>query len=271
MYPRTKAIFAFVLIRDNKITLFFRCCQDEVGVLKSHQSPVQLWPLISTSSLVQMVKEKRTHFKVTRQIDVITCITSQATVNHKYLFVLFTFIDFSRKVWRGKLAIAITANFVNRNTPAEMQIREIGGVAFIFNQDFFKNLRMKCGVELENFVYYKDDTHYFVMTVKKQSLLKKGILKEDRPNARDLLAPDNRDNSKLKQFALEIADVTTKHRIPNITFEVNHHGEEDIAMFDFTSMSMANHSCFVKKRHDHTLIQAIVGDSLLEVKLSNFP
>ena len=130
---------------------------------------------------------------------------------------------------------------------------------------------MKCGVELENFVYYKDDTHYFVMTVKKHSLLRKGILKEDRPNTRDLLAPDNRDNSKLKQFALEIADFTTQHRIPNITFALNHHGEEDIAMFDFTSRSMANHSCFVKKRHDRTLIQAIVGDSLLEVKLSNFP
>ena len=178
--------------------------------------------------------------------------------------------DFSRKVMRGKLAIAITANFVNRNTQAEMQIREIGGLAFIFDQEFFNNLKMKCGVELENFVYYKNDTHYFVMTVKKHSLLKKGILREDRPNARDLLAPDNRDNSKLKQFALEIADVTTQHRIPNITFEVNHHGEEDIAMFDFTSMSMANHSCFVKKRHDRTLIQTIVGDSLLEVKPSNY-
>ena len=167
---------------------------------------------------------------------------------------------------RGKLAIAVTANFVNRNTPAEMQIREIGGLAFIFDQEFFNNLKMKCGVELENFVYYKDETHYFVMTVKKHSLLKKGILKQDKSNPRDLLAPQNRDETKLKQFALEIAQVTTQGQIPNISFELNHHGQEDIAMFDFTSMSMANHSCFVKKRHDRTLVQTIVGDSLLEVR-----
>lgn len=30
---------------------------------------------------------------------------------------------------------------------------------------------------MENIVYYKDDTHYFVMTAKKESLLKKGVLK----------------------------------------------------------------------------------------------
>lgn len=79
---------------------------------------------------------------------------------------------------RGKLAIAVTANFVNKNTPEEMQIREIGGLAFVFDQEFFNNLKMKCGVELENYVYYKDETHYFVMTVKKKSLLSKGILKQ---------------------------------------------------------------------------------------------
>lgn len=29
---------------------------------------------------------------------------------------------------------------------------------------------------MENIVYYKDDTHYFVMTAKKQSLLDKGVI-----------------------------------------------------------------------------------------------
>lgn len=32
------------------------------------------------------------------------------------------------------------------------------------------------GIDLENIVYYKDDTHYFVMTAKKHSLLDKGVL-----------------------------------------------------------------------------------------------
>lgn len=32
------------------------------------------------------------------------------------------------------------------------------------------------GIALENIVYYKDETHYFVMTPKKQSLLEKKVL-----------------------------------------------------------------------------------------------
>lgn len=97
-------------------------------------------------------------------------------------------------------------------------MEEISGVAFIFNQRFFQELRQETGtnicdvillqetgtfncdavvvhkvepltlkphfvlrlsgIDLENIVYYKDDTHYFVMTAKKQSLLEKGVIKQ---------------------------------------------------------------------------------------------
>ena len=120
---------------------------------------------------------------------------------------------FDRKELRGKLALAITANFKNYNTREEAAVDEISGVAFIFNQKFFKvpmhsvhvvysvqsistcdsflyllteycsipqELNAETGIDLENIVYYKDDTHYFVMTAKKESLLKKGVLKAVR-------------------------------------------------------------------------------------------
>ncbi|XP_023607071.1 F-actin-monooxygenase MICAL3 [Myotis lucifugus] len=90
-----------------------------------------------------------------------------------------TLEGFRRKEFRGKLAIAITANFINRNTTAEAKVEEISGVAFIFNQKFFQELREATGIDLENIVYYKDDTHYFVMTAKKQSLLDKGVILHD--------------------------------------------------------------------------------------------
>lgn len=45
---------------------------------------------------------------------------------------------FDRKELRGKLALAITANFKNYNTRDEAAVDEISGVAFIFNQKFFK-------------------------------------------------------------------------------------------------------------------------------------
>lgn len=40
-----------------------------------------------------------------------------------------------------------------------------------------QELNEETGIDLENIVYYKDDTHYFVMTAKKESLLKKGVFK----------------------------------------------------------------------------------------------
>lgn len=52
---------------------------------------------------------------------------------------------FKRKEFRGKLAIAITANFINRNTTAEAKVEEISGVAFIFNQKFFLDLKEETG------------------------------------------------------------------------------------------------------------------------------
>ena len=45
---------------------------------------------------------------------------------------------FDRKELRGKLALAITANFKNYGTREEAAVDEISGVAFIFNQKFFK-------------------------------------------------------------------------------------------------------------------------------------
>uniref|UniRef100_A0A3Q3A862 F-actin-monooxygenase MICAL2-like n=1 Tax=Kryptolebias marmoratus TaxID=37003 RepID=A0A3Q3A862_KRYMA len=51
-----------------------------------------------------------------------------------------TLAGFRRKEFRGKLAIAITANFKNRNSSAEAKVEEISGVAFIFNQRFFQEL-----------------------------------------------------------------------------------------------------------------------------------
>ena len=65
--------------------------------------------------------------------------------------------------------------FCCRHTEAEGQIEEISGVAFIFNQKFFNDLFEAKGIDLENIVYYKDETHYFVMTAKKQSLIDKGM------------------------------------------------------------------------------------------------
>ena len=78
----------------------------------------------------------------------------------------------------GALAIGITCNFVNNNTIEEARVNEISGISFQYNQKFFIQMEEKYGVRLENIVYYKDETHYFVMTALKNSLLKLKVLKE---------------------------------------------------------------------------------------------
>lgn len=62
-----------------------------------------------------------------------------------FFFFFFPRPGFKRKEFRGKLAIAITANFINRNTTAEAKVEEISGVAFIFNQKFFLDLKEETG------------------------------------------------------------------------------------------------------------------------------
>nr|XP_055171343.1 F-actin-monooxygenase MICAL3 isoform X2 [Nyctereutes procyonoides] len=175
-----------------------------------------------------------------------------------------TLEGFRRKEFRGKLAIAITANFINRNTTAEAKVEEISGVAFIFNQKFFQELKEATGIDLENIVYYKDDTHYFVMTAKKQSLLDKGVILHDYADTELLLSRENVDQEALLNYAREAADFSTQQQLPSLDFAINHYGQPDVAMFDFTCMYASENAALVREQNGHQLLVALVGDSLLE-------
>uniref|UniRef100_A0A4W6G0F8 F-actin monooxygenase n=1 Tax=Lates calcarifer TaxID=8187 RepID=A0A4W6G0F8_LATCA len=175
-----------------------------------------------------------------------------------------TLEGFKRKEFRGKLAIAITANFINRNTTAEAKVEEISGVAFIFNQKFFLDLKEETGIDLENIVYYKDNTHYFVMTAKKQSLLDKGVVINDYIDTQMLLCRENVNQEALLCYAREAADFGTNYQLPTLDFAMNHCGQPDVAMFDFTSMYASENAALVRERFGHQLLVALVGDSLLE-------
>ncbi|KAI4497933.1 hypothetical protein M0802_007049 [Mischocyttarus mexicanus] len=175
-----------------------------------------------------------------------------------------TLEGFKRKEFRGKLAIAITANFINKRTEAEARVEEISGVAFIFNQKFFKELYQDTGIDLENIVYYKDDTHYFVMTAKKHSLIDKGVILQDHADTAKLLAKENVDREALMLYAREAAEFSTEYQMMDMEFAVNHYGQPDVAMFDFTSMYAAENASRVLNRNGHRLLMILVGDSLLE-------
>uniref|UniRef100_A0A670ZFV2 Molecule interacting with CasL protein 1 n=1 Tax=Pseudonaja textilis TaxID=8673 RepID=A0A670ZFV2_PSETE len=171
---------------------------------------------------------------------------------------------FKRKETRGKLAIGITTNFINNHSKTEVEVAEISGVARIYNQKFFQNLFNKTGIDLENIVYYKDDTHYFVMTAKKHSLLKKGVILNDKLDIESLLSPENVNQEALLAYAKEAANFSTNYQLPTLQFALNHHHRPDVDMFDFTCMSRAENAALVRDCNGAKLLIGLVGDCLVE-------
>lgn len=172
---------------------------------------------------------------------------------------------FNRKEFRGRLAIGITANFINYNTAEEAEVQERSGVSFIFDQKYFIDLRDETGIDLENIVYYKDDTHYFVMTAKRQSLIEKKVIKQDYADANMLLAKENVNFEKLCDYAKEAAFTSTNKKLTRLEFAKNHYGKPDVAMFDFTSLFHSENASRIVDRNGKKLLLSLVGDSLLEV------
>lgn len=60
------------------------------------------------------------------------------------------------------------------------------------------------------------------MTAKRQSLIKKGVLKKDYAEASRLTDPSNINQSKLESFAIESAKYATDGKMPHFTFSQNH-------------------------------------------------
>ena len=42
-----------------------------------------------------------------------------------------------------------------RNTKEELAVEQISGLAYQYDQDFFKEMKAEVGVDLENLVYYR--------------------------------------------------------------------------------------------------------------------
>lgn len=175
-----------------------------------------------------------------------------------------TLKGFDKKVFRASLALGITANFINRHTTEEAKVSEISGINFIYRQQFFRDLSIKHGIDLENIVYYKDDTHYFVMTAKKHSLLARGVLVENLEDARDLLSPKNIDKTALLKYALDAVNFSTNNKIPNLEVAINNYGLPDIAIFDFTRMQSSVNATMFRESKGRKLLAGLVGDGLLE-------
>lgn len=79
------------------------------------------------------------------------------------------------------------------------------------------------------------------------------------------MSPKNTNKKQLLDYIKDASDYCTDYQLPDMDFALNHHGEPDVALFDFTSMFQASNSCYVKEKHGKQLLLGLVGDGLLEV------
>ncbi|XP_010077043.1 PREDICTED: protein-methionine sulfoxide oxidase MICAL3-like, partial [Pterocles gutturalis] len=79
-----------------------------------------------------------------------------------------------------------------------------------------------------------------------------------------LLSRENVDQEALLNYAREAADFSTNQQLPSLDFAINHYGQPDVAMFDFTCMYASENAALVREQNGHQLLVALVGDSLLE-------
>ena len=172
--------------------------------------------------------------------------------------------SFSKKKPEFKMAIAVTANF-KRGLDNEKNVEEIPGLARQNKMEYFKELEERYNVGLENIVYFKDMTNYFVMTVKKDSLLKNGILKED-VSKEGLLDKDNQNMDALKEFVLKAA-VHSTERNPvkkSARLECSLDNLVDVSIFNFSELYRSAQASRVIERRGRRLLIGLVGDSLMQ-------
>lgn len=96
------------------------------------------------------------------------------------------------------------------------------------------------------------------------------VVLQDYADTELLLSRANVDQAALLSYAREAADFSTNHQLPTLDFAINHYGQPDVAMFDFTCMYASENAAMVRQRNGHKLLVALVGDSLLEVRTDCF-
>jgi len=132
-----------------------------------------------------------------------------------------------------------------------------------YNKPFFLSLKEKLNLDLENLVYYREETHYLVMTIKRESLLKRGIVKEEYPELEKLIVWENINQNNLEKL---IRDLCEFLEIPQQCEFVQEEGKSDVCLFDFSKKrTVAEPSKILTNSvNDKKLLVCLVGDSLVE-------
>ena len=88
---------------------------------------------------------------------------------------------------------------------------------------------------------------------------------QDENDPKKLLAAENINRKALEQYAVEATAFATDGALSNMEFEKNHRGENDVALFDFTSLFASENAARIIERKGKRILLCVAGDSLLEV------
>ncbi|KAJ3077167.1 [F-actin]-monooxygenase mical3 [Podochytrium sp. JEL0797] len=149
---------------------------------------------------------------------------------------LIRHLGFDRKIWKFANMIGIVVNFditpsaLLSSVSPERMLKEfvVTRAAATWKQGPLGKL-FERGYDLENLEYLRSmKTHFFVCTIKKQTLASCGIVKEDKSDTAQLLAYENLDMTQLEVFAHELAKLAG---IPSSCTLSQKHG---VQIFDFS-------------------------------------
>ena len=73
----------------------------------------------------------------------------------------------------------------------------------------------------------------------------------------------------LEDYVVETVTYATEGGLGEVEFEKNHRGENDVALFDFTSMYAAENASRIIERKGKRILLCIAGDALLQVCTCN--
>lgn len=171
----------------------------------------------------------------------------------------------------------ITCNFINKSTKGLRLASLLSSVDQFSHPHLFQLLYEVTGVDLVNYCLYKGDTYFLVMIPKKQSLLCKGVLVEDKLNLTELFSPENINRTELLSYVKSAGLFLTG--LDELEFASNSTGETDCKIFNFTSSSASENACCIKEivvrekcctqqKPDETkngsLLIGLCGDSLID-------
>ena len=114
-------------------------------------------------------------------------------------------VGFDKKAFKAGEALGLTVNFVNKRSAPEMQLEETNRAKH-FHQEWFAELaKATGGVEFENLIYFRGETHYIVCTPKKEGLVGAGVFKTTHAKPKLLLARSNIATEKFEELCRSIA------------------------------------------------------------------